>query len=170
MIDSTIGNQQRSLEQRLCWLGGIIDGEGTITLDAKYSNSSRQNNYHYRPSIKITNTDELIINEIKAIYDELQFPYYESVRAAKENQRAAVTLKIEGIKRVGKVLSVIIPYLVGKHLVATSVAEFIVDRLSSPHKSPMTDDQENLVLIIKQLNHRGVLNRPTTIRRVSVTN
>jgi len=32
MNDTTIDNPQERLEFDLCWLGGIIDGEGCITI------------------------------------------------------------------------------------------------------------------------------------------
>ncbi len=162
-------NQQRSLELRLAWLGGIIDGEGTISFASKFSHSSRQNNYHFRPYVSITNSDMTMVEEIKSILDEIGCGYY--IRSAgnpskrKENWKEYTQVYAEGMRRLHRLLPILIPYLVSKRRQAEAVLQYIESRFTGEHKEPVRDDQLQLVLRVKQLNHRGVLNRPETVRR-----
>lgn len=164
-----MGNQQRSLEIRLSWLGGILDGEGTISFASKFSPTSRQTNYHFRPQITVTNSDPRMIEEIVSILKEVNCAYY--IKSAgnpnkrKANWKEYTEVHFEGMKRLHKFLPVIIPYLVSKRRQAELLLQYIESRFAGEHKAPVSDEQAAIVLQVKQLNHRGVLNRPETLRR-----
>lgn len=168
-----MGNQQRSLEARLAWLGGIMDGEGTISFASKYSKTSRQKAYHFRPEFKLTNSCEKMMMEVRSILDELGCAYHVKVTdnpsKKKENWKKYTKVTVEGIKRLHKLLPIMIPYLISKREQAELVFAYIESRLAGGHKDPVSDEQEAMVLKVRQLNHRGILNRPETIRRAPVS-
>ena len=172
MKDGTIDNQQRSLEIRLSWLGGILDGEGTISFASKYSPTSRQIQYHFRPQITVTNSDPKMIEEITKILKDVDCAYY--IKSAgnpnkrKANWKVYTQIHFEGMRRLHKFLPIITPYLITKRRQAELILQYIESRFSGGHKDPITDDQLNLVLQVRQLNHRGTLNRPETIRRTPI--
>lgn len=172
MNDGTIGNQQRSLEVRLSWFGGILDGEGTISFASKYSKTSRQKNYHFRPELKLDNTNALMVEEIRSILDIVGCGYYvrdyKSPSKINDNWKQATRIIVDGVKRLQKFLPIMIPYLVSKREQAELVLQYIESRLAGGHKAVLTAEQEALILKVRQLNHRGLLNRPETIRRTPV--
>jgi len=73
-----MGDQQRSL---LCsdlgWLGGIIDGEGCVTLGRQ---KRRHNRFQYEPKVDIANTDVRIINKAREIMAQLDAGSYTMTR------------------------------------------------------------------------------------------
>ena len=165
-----MGNQQRSLEVRLSWLAGILDGEGTISFASKFSKSSRQKNYHFRPELKVDNTDQVMLDEIMSILDEVGAAYYvrdtgKSPSKRNPNWKKSTRIIIEGLKRLRSFLPIISPYLINKKPQADLLMEYIESRLTGPHKGPVTEKEEDIILQVRKLNHRGLLNRPETIRR-----
>ena len=169
-----MGNQQRSLELRLAWFGGILDGEGTISFASKYSPSSRQTYYHFRPYISLTNSSQVMMDEVMKLLDEIGCAYH--VRSVNNpahrdvNWKVCTQINIEGMKRLQRVLPIIRPYLICKGEQADVLLQYIESRFAGNRKHHVNDDQLALVLKVKQLNHRGVLNRPETVRRTPKMN
>jgi len=77
-------NQQESsiTQKDFGWLGGIIDGEGTITLVLK----ERKNKTPIiTPKLTIVNTDEKIINKVQEIYKYLNIPFWRTEYEGNKN-------------------------------------------------------------------------------------
>ena len=63
-----MGNQQRRIGDRLNWLGGIIDGDGMVTITKKHQTKrDKVNNWNsnsWSPRISVVNTNMVMINEV----------------------------------------------------------------------------------------------------------
>ena len=138
-------NQQRRLDSRLGWLGGIIDGEGMITV------IKRTNGYSFIPRISIANSDTKIIDEVAEIFNELNLPYYiqsKSYNVGKE-VRIKYELLVNGLVRCSQVLPHIIPFLVSKKERAKELLSWCEYRLSRKKGEKYTD-KDTLILSIRQ--------------------
>lgn len=150
-----------------------MDGEGTISFASKYSPTSRQARYHFRPEFKLTNSCDKMMREVISIFDELGCAYHikevKQPNKTKKNWKPYTKITVDGMKRLQKLLPIFIPYLISKREQAELVLQYIESRFAGGHKDPVTDEQARIVLKVRQLNHRGVLNRPETIRRTPIT-
>lgn len=97
-------------QERLAWLAGIIDGEGSISLILRPD----QNKKVFKPVITIVNTDRGIINKCKQIFDELNVGVWIQLRKFDKyykNSQDIYQMTISGIKRFHKIAPYIIPNL-----------------------------------------------------------
>lgn len=109
------------------WLGGIIDGEGSIMMT-----SQRMNNGHikYQPVIQISNTDDAII--AKSIEEISKFTGSFIIEKKTKNF-IAKDIKVKGHKRCKTLLPELIPHLYGrKHEKAVLLLEWILYRETQP--------------------------------------
>lgn len=143
-------NQQRSLELRLSWLGGIIDGEGMIT----FSHRKTRTKSNWNPKISVVNTDITIINEVTSIYDALGIPYYVQFKKGKGTWKDKYEVMQGGFKRASKVLPVIIPYLIAKRYKAELAMTVINRRLAAPRTSWAQEDID-VIAKIRQSHTTG---------------
>lgn len=126
-------NQQRSLDARLSWLGGIIDGEGMITA------IRRTNGEGFIPRLSIVNTDLKIIQECVAIFEEMELPHYLQTKAGKGTWLTKYELLVNGMKRCDRVLPVLIPHLVAKRERAERLLALCRERLDQPSNTPWSE-------------------------------
>lgn len=144
---SSADNQQRRLESRLSWLGGIIDGEGMVTTIKRVNGKSNQ--YGYMPRVSIVNTDLIIINEVISICEEVSLPYYVQTKRGKGLWKTKYEIIFNGIRKCKPILEIIIPYLVAKQQRAVSLLEFCNKRLSLPRQSPYSEGDIKLAQSIR---------------------
>ena len=140
-------NQQRRLELKLAWLGGIIDGEGMVT--AIKRTERKRNQYGYIPRVSVVNTDLIIINEVVAICKELSLPHYVQSKEGKGLWKTKYEVLFNGFTRCKIVLEIIIPYLISKQKRAIALLELCNNRLNLPHMSPYTEDDIQLAKSIR---------------------
>ncbi len=140
-----MGNQVRSMEVRLGWLGGIYDGEGSFSVTSNPASKKQLKPFgQLQPKVTIWNTSQDIINEIISILDDLRLPHFVYTRKPRINtlsKKIGYSVEIHGMKRIAKALPVMIPYLVGKQAKAIAVYKFVSSRLSRPSKSPYSDEE-----------------------------
>lgn len=146
-------NPQRSLENRLHWLGGIFDGEGSFSLIALRRKGKL---YSFRPQASVVNTDDRIIDEVISILEELELPFHVHRHTARKySQRPVSEVRIIGLKRVARALPSIIPYLVSKKARAQAILDFAELRLlqeNIKHGQPLTDFEISLVEFVRKEN------------------
>jgi hypothetical protein len=152
-------NQQRSLEHRLSWLGGVIDGEGMVT--AIKRSSLTRNQYGFAPRISVVNTDLRMIDEVKAIFDEVGISYHGQEKAGKGTWKTKHEVLVEGFKRCSEALPILIPYLVAKKEKARRLLDLCESRLKSPRNAEYTAEQVELAMSLRE----RVLDRSETTRR-----
>lgn len=139
-----LANQQRRIEDRANWIGGIIDGEGMIT-------AKRRNNRgtSWIPTITIANTDPIIIDEVISVMQILKIPHYVQKKEYKRPNGMAVKWEIlvNGFKRCLVALPILIPYLVGKRERAELLLEWCQKRMTKPIRFYDDDDYAILTKI-----------------------
>lgn len=148
-------NQQESIEtiKELSWLGGIIDGEGTISI--VYHARKNQSPF-ITPVITITNTNRVMIDEIIRIYTKYNIPHWTSHRKAIKTWSESWEIQIKGLKRCSKSIPKILPYLVNKSPQCKVVNNWINYRLSLLGKhSDYSEIDFKAVKEIREFNKKG---------------
>jgi hypothetical protein len=147
-----VDNQQVTALE-LGWLGGIIDGEGSMLLN--HRGGERRNNLV--PSFQVTNTDFEIVERIVYILKRMCVPHHVAMYDRQTtNRRAYKLITVSGAKRVMKLLPQIVPVLTGeKRKKAELLREYCESRLSDWHAAPFTDRQIKIYHEIRDLNARG---------------
>lgn len=121
-----MGNQQGTLEvteAELGWLGGMIDGEGTVAFSVYYrDNSDAMNTIRVKPQIIISGTEKVLIEKCADIVSRLRVGVHMQVReqrygANSRTQRGSKyrplhVLTVAGFKRAIALLDIICPYIV----------------------------------------------------------
>lgn len=146
-------NQQGTIA--LAYLGGIIDGEGSIYASTHNAKGRKKN--WAQIELKIANTNFELIDHISAILTNLEMPYYvTNSRRVKQQHKEHKSICIVGLKRMHKFLPVIIPYLVIKRPQAILALRYINSRLrNTSRKAPFLPEEIEILAEIKKLNHRG---------------
>ena len=150
-----MGNQVRSIEARLGWLGGIIDGEGTITATSNKRSKRQKNPFgQIQPKITMWNTDNNLIEEYMSILDEIGTTYYvftQKPRANNLGKKVCFRVEIHGLKRMVKVLPTIIPYLIAKKQKGIDLLLFCESRLATPPNTPYSDMEISIVNRVREV-------------------
>ena len=145
-----LDNQQRRIEERLHWLGGIIDGDGMITVIKRSERKRRDASWC--PRISVVNTDLRLINEIIAIYEETNIPHY--VQSKKDKKHLHWKIKYEilisGLKRCNQAIPNLVDYLVVKKSKMIAMRDWIDYRLRLPHQHPYTDKDFKYLNLIRE--------------------
>ncbi len=131
---------------KLSYLGGIIDGEGTISIVRRTT--------YYVPHVCIPNTDETLILYCKSILDEYGIKYcieYKD-RVKLKNSKPCWVIRIEGKERVGMFLELIKNYVISKKQQALLVADWCAYK---GRRRNLTETDLNMINNIRQLNARG---------------
>lgn len=167
--DVTMDNQQRRL-MRLGWAGGIIDGEGNISVTHTFV--SQKGHHVCYPRVKVCNTNQVLMDELADILQSEGLAFWRGRPNAKVrniNHKPQELIGINGIKRVKRFLDVMRPYLVAKRDVADVVKQFIDRRLSRPYHCALDEMDIALIEQVRKLNERGTAsfrsetNTPATI-------
>jgi hypothetical protein len=159
-------NQQERLKEaeELGWLGGIIDGEGCITL-------SKAVNRKYKcvhPRLTVANTCPKMIKRIMQIFDKYHIAYWVRVRKGKNGTSIKrygspylplTEIRIQGFKRLRRLLPLIRPHLTSKDEKADILNEFIEKRLTKRgYNTPYSEDEKELCLKLWRLNGNYSIN------------
>lgn len=117
------------------WLGGIIDGEGSVFLTKQYRNNG---NLIFQPCVSVSNTDTEIINKTKEEINKVTGCYHNTKKTV--TGKTAYTVIVKGMKRNKILLPEIIPLLYGvKKQKAELLLKWIEYRLSQPHNYSATE-------------------------------
>jgi hypothetical protein len=143
----------------ISWVGGILDGEGSFILSRVTRKDS--GGLHLLPQISIGNTNYWLIDEVARILTALGIPHHvhgpfqpRCKRYEKRNKPAKM-LQIQGIKRVARALTVLLPYVRAKREAAEALLQYCEYRLQADHKQPYGDVEFEILRRIKDLNRRG---------------
>lgn len=140
----------RVSEADLGWVAGILDGEGSITMLVSARSLARRQAIRLQCRIIVANTDEGIIAKYTGILDRLgitQYVQHTRPKPVSVNGRSAykevMTVHVEGLERVRKVLVCVIPHLAGeKREKSVALLHFIKARLE---RADMEGKASNLV-------------------------
>lgn len=157
----------KTLDQRLGWLGGIIDGEGTIVFwleTQKYVRlTDGQHTKSLRMDVAICNTDESLIREVVSIFTDLGIKHQVNLQPRGGRAKACWYVKCGGTRQVVKLLTAVIPHLVSKRHRAELALQVIAHRKQSKkgRQAHLVNDPTQDVWLtaalgeLKHLNARG---------------
>ena len=163
MKDTTIGNQQ---ESRLWWFGGIIDGEGCITINHhRLHKNSHKETLLFSPVIIIVNTNKILINTCIDILEQAEIPHYVSyTKPTKSHWKPKWNITVRGLKRVSKALTILSPYIISKSQEAKLVKRFCDLRLNGERvktsygnltSAPYNDEEFNIIYEVAKIHNRN---------------
>lgn len=145
------GNPQASL-CGLSWLGGIVDGEGCLTVDKRGGKARKQQ--CVAPVVVIVNTDAVLTDKVQEILGKHNIPFYVRVHPARKTWKPKIEVILSGLRRVLRFLDVIQPYLVSKAHKAALLRSFCESRLAVSGSEYSETDKE-ICRTIWRLNGRG---------------
>lgn len=133
-------DQQLRMRKRLNWLGGILDGEGTVTITKRSSTIKKVQN-NASPVISIINTDMKIIDEVVNILKEFSLPFYVHTKTNSKHLEWKIKYVVlfAGMKRCLKVIPVLKDYTIGKKYKLEAMMDWITYRLSLPKNATYTE-------------------------------
>ena len=136
------------------WLAGLIDGEGTITVERR----KRDNKYNYQPQIIINNTSLELLNKIKEVVGcGTILKHSPSYTKKHPNWNPVWRLEIKGSFAVYTLLKQIYPYLIVKRRHAEIVMKICEENIRAylTNKPANLEYLEELTRELKQMTKRG---------------
>jgi len=153
-----MGNPQ---ERSLSWLAGVLEAEGSISVQA-YIMNKKGGNLRLTPFVCLVNTDEAIINEAMRI---MQMILAEDDRAKPRicghggTNRKCANLRIDGVA-CATIIEAIYPYMIGEkrrnaevvlqYINGRKNSLFIRDKLGRLQRNGYTKAEIDLVCSIRQ--------------------
>lgn len=114
------------------WMGGVIDGEGYISVNKVNTTEQKSRGYCFSPRLSVTNSDPAIIAQCADIFKRCGVGYYITEVSPKPNRRTCFTLRVDRMSHLKILLPLLIPHLVGeKKARARLVLEFVENRLKN---------------------------------------
>lgn len=126
----------------LAWLGGIIDGEGSISFQVT---TRKTGNLVIVPFVSITNTDEGIINKVMQVLDDIGVGYKASWVIDKNHpgHLKRCNIRIDRFARVKGVIPMIYPYL---NSVKQHNAEVVLNFIKEREENLFTRDSKRRIV------------------------
>lgn len=154
-----MGNQHTQDELNLAYLAGLIDGEGTITLER--SGIRRLNGVMgLSPVVLVANTDLAIVEFVTNQFRRMGAnPHIKTqAKGYAKRQKQCYWVKVHSLTKAKKVLEPVIPYLIGKRAQAQLILDFVAYRGDSQlaKGKPYGPYELGILEKIRALNHRGV--------------
>lgn len=152
VVDRMAEHQPELSTEEWAYIAGIIDGEGTISV----IRVAKRNHYALRPQVQITNTheplfrwlvDKLGIGIVKRNRDDTRDWF-------KQTPKTSYVMTVPGY-RCYSILQYIEPFLIIKKEHAQIVMQFIESRAQQPYNGPYTQNEIDLWLRVRALNHGG---------------
>jgi len=150
-----MGNSQRNSSKDLGWLGGFVDGEGSIMMlqKSQYNLRSKRGEKYsfFDPAIKISGTEVTGLNHLTEILDSLGLPHHVSWRIPQNaTHKKSWMVEAKGVKRCLRWCQVLLDCLVIKKKEAENMLEFCHSRMEMQTKyftksAPYTDRQYVLI-------------------------
>lgn len=151
-----MGNQQERIEPDLCWLGGIIDGEGCLTITSYFKRFNGSEVFTASPIIQITNTNINLVNKVIEIYKANEIRHYiSSFEPKAKNSKTRYDVAIKGLERCKEALDVIRDYIIIKQPQARIIQNFCRYRLMLSKNHPHNQKTIDWVTQIRELNVKG---------------
>ena len=138
-------------------LAGIIDCEGTVYLNRQSHKSARGGHrLTYFPVVRVTNTDQGIVNEFCACLEKLgittdRIDEHETYAGYGNESRVSIA----GMKKVMQLIPVVRPFITAKAQVMDLVANFCAHRQKVVRGSRYTEEDLLLQKAIRYVNSCG---------------
>jgi|SRR5882724_1185026 len=164
----------KTIDHRLAWLAGIIDGEGYVRFNTERVSTQRRGGrvwYYTAYHVEVANTDSAMLNEIMAIADVLGVKYGYYPRVQYPGRKPQHRVSFHSRASCDAILRAVLPYLVTKRPQAELMLRALVHRARTGHHwrdpefIPVRQDEEfsQLETELRTLNRRGV-RHPNDVR------
>jgi hypothetical protein len=150
-------NQQERVD--LAWLAGSWEADGSFSLhDMKWKKDRRQ----ISPAMTFVNTDKQYVDHIRLVLASLGIGYHVCMREQLGfGSKPIYQLQLQGMKRCGKILPLLIPMMRGsKKKKAEVMLEFINYRLSTPRDWKYGAVEDKLLDRFSQLSSETICRGP----------
>lgn len=140
------------------YLAGLIDGDGTITVDTSRGRNERYEWVQVTPVVRIANTSLKLLNAVRKLIN-IRTVWNEQRRtpSLKFPQRKPVyTLSIRNVPRAYALLKRINPHLILKKERGNLLLKYCASRLSKNIGAKYDEKEEVIIGKIRALNRRGV--------------
>lgn len=159
MEDKTMGNQQQNINFEIGYILGILDGEGSVTIN-KIGKTKTPPFYAKLGSfISITNTNQDIIDRCIEYLKNMELPFHVSTSYKSLKHKPVIRITVAGIKRCKKWIDFFKEYSFGKKNRFEILEEFILSRLETisehPSRKPYSNKEIELFNRIRLLNSMG---------------
>lgn len=135
-----LDNQQ---ETRRAYIGGLFDGEGTITVGKTMRTNSR--NTILKVIIQIVNTNEALIAYYQQFLSDMQIASYIQ-KQSRNNGKPCYSVQIAGLQSMERWLQIMTPYLIAKRGQAELALQFVQRRMDRNKKNcRVLDKKGNLI-------------------------
>lgn len=125
-MNETIGNQQITSHQ-IAWISGIWDGEGSFCIYPINRKNDKKITYHGQ--VTITNTSEIMINEIVKILDFYKIGAHLFLENPRTNKHKACWHITVGKRECQlRLVKLMLPYLIAKKAHAEILIRFLLSR------------------------------------------
>lgn len=162
-------NQQVTTE-KIAWLSGIWDGEGTFSIVKQYVHATKNSNFGLNPKVTMENTSSELLEESCKILDSIGITYYISEREPRsEKHKKSYVLQICRLDMIIKFCDVLIPYLISKKAQASLLRRYALSRIRvyqlNGKKVPYNDKEVGICQQLQSLNKLGPVDTSTTLRK-----
>lgn len=158
-MDDTGRQSAGNPDQRLQWLGGFIDGEGSFCLQNRFRGKdpkTGKTRSGYFPIMSISNTHKPTVERIAEILSDYCVGHWVTNSTHKSRKhRDTFCVDVRGMKRMQRFLPMITPYLFTKREQAETLLEFVNLRMGGWPGKPYGDAEHVIFLRLKDLNRRG---------------
>lgn len=136
-------------------LAMLLDTDGWLTMSVRQRDKARVANL--QPYAGAVGTIIPLIDWAADAFERVGVPRY--VQTIKRSQyvyakghKDQKRIVIQGLKRVQTLLTVVMPYLIGKHRQGELLQEFIESRLAKPHKADYSERECEIANEVRSLN------------------
>jgi len=144
-------NRDNQQVRDICWLAGVIDGEGCFYLQKR----TRKKAFDLIPEIIINNSNWLIIENIDRVLKENKIGHFIfSIKGYgdRPGKKPKWGIRITGLFRCKALLVTVLPYLCGKNKEAEVLHHYICSRLEKPNKQvPYDEDEKKAYEVLRML-------------------
>lgn len=132
-------------------VAGLFVGEGYFGIAVRKQRANASHGITLVPVSTVAMNDVLAIEEVSRFLHEKEIAHY--LWRGNARGKEHLSLRIHGLKRNGRFLPWVLPYLFGaKRECAQNLADYTYYRLSLPHQAPITEKDLEFVRIGRSLN------------------
>lgn len=150
-------DQQEISHTQLAYLGGLIDGEGSVGITVSHKKGRNPRNgvsFQLLPFIQFSNTEKVLVDCYTKTLDGLGVAYYVSHREAQGRNAENWHVATRGLKRCMKLLPYVKQWCIGKKRQnAADLMEYCDLRLADWLGAPFTERQIELARQISLRNY-----------------
>ncbi|HEC65319.1 MAG TPA: hypothetical protein ENI23_08495 [bacterium] len=181
-MDNQRGKTNNETKQlQFAYIAGLVDGEGCVSANRTPAKSYGRKYFRYVPRVTITNTNIPLLRYLEKVFEENNIAFHVQWRTIKQLEKQGQKVRKDiyniafyGAKRVKRLLTPVLPYLVVKAPQAAIMYDFCNHIIGRPRgswgsqeeriKTAKLREQADLQtsLLIKKLNGNK-FNDPNTL-------